>query len=83
MTVGAAYGDAFLAAVATADGVPPTITDWNPVARTLEPDPSVADAYDAQYERYLGLYAATRDLVHELADVQVTQADTRAKRVAS
>ena len=83
VTVGAAYGDAFLAAVATAEGVPPMITDWNPVARTLQPDPLAACAYDAQYERYLGLYAATRDLVHELADVQVTQAYARAKGVAS
>ena len=70
VTVGAAYGDAFLAAVATAYDEPPAITEWNPVSRTIEPDPSVAAAYDAQFDRYLRLYAATRDVVHDLARVQ-------------
>ena len=83
VTVGASYGAAFLAAVATADGVSPTITEWNPVARTIQPDPSAASAYDALYDRYRRPYSATRDIVHELADVQVAQADAGVQRSRS
>ena len=43
-TIGASYGAAFLAAVATADGISPRITDWNPVAETIRPDAAVAAA---------------------------------------
>jgi xylulokinase len=69
-TIGASYGAAFLAAVATADGIPPRITDWNPVAQTVRPDAAVAAGYDVLFERYLQLYASTKHLVHELADAQ-------------
>ena len=69
-TIGASYGAAFLAAVATADGIPPRITDWNPVAETIRPDAAVAAGYDVLFQRYLQLYASTKRLVHELADAQ-------------
>ncbi|MEV1131923.1 FGGY family carbohydrate kinase [Agromyces sp. NPDC049794] len=69
-TIGASYGAAFLAAVATADGISPRITDWNPVAETIRPDAAVAADYDVLFQRYLQLYASTKHLVHELADAQ-------------
>ncbi|MBD3943009.1 sugar kinase [Microbacterium sp. NEAU-LLC] len=68
-TIGAGYGAAFLAAAATAD-VPPRIADWNPVAHTVHPDPDAATYYDELFERYLHLYASTKELVHELAAEQ-------------
>lgn len=68
-TIGASYGAAFLAAVATADA-PPSIAAWNPVESVVTPDPARAAAYDALYDRYLRLYAATKDIVHELAATQ-------------
>ena len=69
-TIGASYGAAFLAAVATAQDAPPRIDDWNPVVRTIEPDPDAAAVYDELFDRYLRLYAGTKDVVHELARMQ-------------
>ncbi|WP_268928528.1 FGGY-family carbohydrate kinase [Microbacterium sp. KUDC0406] len=69
-TIGASYGAAFLAAVATATGEAPRIEDWNPVTDRIEPDPSVRAPYDALFDRYLRLYAGTSDVVHELAAEQ-------------
>lgn len=67
-TVGASYGAAFLAAAAVAaEGAAPRITDWNPVASTVLPDPARAELYDELFDRYLRLYGATKDVVHELA----------------
>lgn len=71
-TIGASYGAAFLAATATATAAeaPPRIADWNPVATTIRPRPEVAADYDVLFERYLRLYASTKELVHELAAEQ-------------
>ena len=70
-TIGASYGAAFLAASAVgADGHAPRIEQWNPVAERIEPDPDARTAYDALYDRYLRLYAGTKDVVHELAAEQ-------------
>lgn len=70
-TIGASYGAAFLAASAVAaEGAQPHIGDWNPVADTIMPDTAAKAAYDELFDRYLRLYAGTRDVVHELADVQ-------------
>lgn len=67
-TIGASYGAAFLAAVATApDGEEPRIRDWNPVAETIAPDAARQPIYDALFDRYLRLYAGTKGVVHELA----------------
>lgn len=67
-TIGASYGAAFLAAGAVTEGGDgPRITDWNPVASTVRPDPARAVLYDELFDRYLRLYGATKDVVHELA----------------
>jgi len=66
-TIGASYGAAFLAASAVGS---PRIEDWNPIVERIEPDPAARASYDALFDRYLRLYAGTRELVHELADVQ-------------
>ncbi|WP_193597285.1 FGGY-family carbohydrate kinase [Microbacterium sp. YJN-G] len=70
-TIGASYGAAFLAASAvSADGDPPRIEDWNPVAFRIEPDPGARAGYDELFDRYLRLYAGTAEVVHELAAQQ-------------
>ncbi len=69
-TIGASFGAAFLAAVATAEGEAPRIADWNPIAQTVHPDESLRDRYDALFDRYVRLYTATKDVVHELAAAQ-------------
>lgn len=66
-TVGAAYGDAFLAALSTGRVDPGDIASWNPVATVIEPDASVRALYDDRYGHYRALYEATADIAHALA----------------
>lgn len=73
ITIGASFGAAFLAASALAardHTEAPVITDWNPVAHTITPNPEHAQFYNELFDRYLRLYEGTRDVVHELADLQ-------------
>ncbi|MFW6695311.1 FGGY-family carbohydrate kinase [Streptomyces sp. MAR4 CNX-425] len=65
--VGAAYGDAFLAAVGAGRAAPPDIAAWNPVESTVTPDPAAAPVYEELYAYYLDLYPATRTVAHALA----------------
>jgi xylulokinase len=64
VTIGAAYGDALLAAraVGLSDG-----EGWNPPAGTVEPDPDAGRIYEELYGVYRGLYPATLDAAHALA----------------
>jgi xylulokinase len=63
-TLGASYGDAFLAAVAIGTLGPEEIASWNPVAGMVRPE-KVA-AYDRHYPLWKALYAQTRDIAHAL-----------------
>lgn len=69
-TIGAALGDAFLAAVAT--GAEPDIGTWNPVRATVRPDPARSAVYARFYPRYRALYKSTVEIAHFLADEQKT-----------
>ncbi|OYX24656.1 MAG: carbohydrate kinase [Rhodobacterales bacterium 32-66-7] len=63
-TIGASYGDAFLAALAVGLVSKADITRWNPVsARVL---PEAVAAYDRHYPLWKALYAQTRDIAHAL-----------------
>lgn len=64
-TIGASYGDAFLAALAVGLVEEGDIGRWNPVATRVKPD-RVA-AYDRQYPLWKRLYLQTRDIAHGLA----------------
>jgi xylulokinase len=67
--IGAAYGDAFLAGLAT--GVIPDASalegQWVRIASVVEPDPAASAAYQPIFEAFRALYAETRDTVHALA----------------
>jgi xylulokinase len=65
-TIGASYGDAFLAAVAVGAARPDEIARWNPVARTVTPED--VPAYARQYPLWKRLYTATRDIAHCLPE---------------
>ena len=68
-TVGAAYGDALLAAVGT--GALESIDDAAAgidVAERIEPDPALADFYDRRFSAYRQLFDATRPIVLSLQD---------------
>lgn len=68
-TIGASYGDAFLAGLAS--GIitdRSTITsDWVKLDRTIKPDDSMAAIYAPYHEIYKRLYANTRVEMHDLA----------------
>ena len=68
-TIGAAYGDAFLAGLAT--GLIPDLAalqrDWVKLAVTLQPRLAERAVYDAYYPIYRHLYEASRDDLHALA----------------
>ncbi len=61
-TGGAAYGDAFLAALAVGDADTADIHRWNPAAGEVAPRPEHAATYRALHTRFRRLYERTRDL---------------------
>jgi xylulokinase len=65
-TVGASYGDAFLAALAVGDAKPADIRAWNPPHSDIVPDPANAEVYRRQYAVFRDLYEKTRDLMRHL-----------------
>ena len=67
-TIGAAYGDALLAAIGS--GLVPPDTDWTAVGATVEPDHTFGPLYDELFAQYSTLYPATRSTVHALAAIQ-------------
>ncbi|MFJ2770938.1 FGGY-family carbohydrate kinase [Streptomyces sp. NPDC087300] len=79
-TVGAAYGDAFLAAVGAGLAAPGDIAEWNPTVEVVAPDPAASAVYDELYGLYLDLYPATREAAHVLASRQ--RADDARRRDA-
>jgi xylulokinase len=67
-TIGACLGDALLAAIGIE--LSPQVTEWNPIAITIEPRPEHAAAYERYYALYRELYPSTRDIAHALAREQ-------------
>ena len=66
-TVGASYGDAFLAALAIGAVSRSDIARWNPPEGTIRPRPRHAEIYRRQYSVFRRLYTQTRDLMAELS----------------
>lgn len=65
-TIGASYGDAFLAAVATGRASRDDIAHWNPAASTVTPEQ--VPAYAAQYPLFRRLYEDTKAIAHSLGE---------------
>lgn len=65
VTVGASYGDAFLAALAIGAAAPGDIDGWNPPERVVPPRD--IPAYARSYPLFRRLYDRTRDIMQELA----------------
>ena len=63
-TIGASFGDAFLAALAIGVVQPADITRWNPNASTVMPQ--TVPAYGIQYPLWKRLYSQTRDIMQAL-----------------
>jgi xylulokinase len=68
-TIGASYGDAFLAGVAT--GIVKDRSalkrEWVSVKQVITPDPALASIYDPLFGLYRRLYRRTTEEMHELA----------------
>ena len=67
-TIGASYGDAFLAGLATGlvDRPEALTTQWVRIAREIEPNPALAGVYDQAYAIYRNLYGHAKDDLHAL-----------------
>lgn len=63
-TVGASYGDAFLAACAIGAAAPGDIARWNPAAQTVKA--TANPVYDRQYRLFRRLYEQTKDIAADL-----------------
>jgi xylulokinase len=59
-TMGASYGDAFLAACAVGLAVQDDIGQWNPVVRVVTPE--VVEVYQRQYPLWKALYQQTKEI---------------------
>jgi xylulokinase len=68
LTIGASYGDAFLAGIGTGNLSKGDIHAWVGKGVTLEPDMNKKKQYNDLYQGYLELYENTRDLIHRLVD---------------
>jgi xylulokinase len=68
-TIGASYGNAYLAGIAT--GIIPERSalhrDWVKVAKVIEPHERTTERYQPYYEIYRSLYEKTKSEMHELA----------------
>ena len=62
-TVGASYGDAFLAALGIGDVVATDINNWNPPSRQAKPDATLKLLYDRQHGIFRALYDRNKDLM--------------------
>ncbi|MEW9837322.1 FGGY-family carbohydrate kinase [Mesorhizobium marinum] len=65
-TIGASYGDAFLAALAVGDVARKDIFSWNSEDRRIVPDKKTRTTYRKRYRVFRELYDRNRDLMAEL-----------------
>lgn len=66
-TVGASFGNAFLAACATGAAKPSDIEAWNPARETVSPNHT--DLHKAHNALFRRLYQDSRDIAHALTDI--------------
>jgi xylulokinase len=70
-TIGASYGDAFMAGLGSgliADASALN-REWVRIVDEIEPDPALASRYDEMFGIYLNLYGETRESMHRLGAI--------------
>jgi xylulokinase len=67
LTVGASYGDAFLAGLAAGILKREDLYNWVKEGRTINPDDDQRVLYEDYYVDYLELYRQTKDIMHRLS----------------
>lgn len=65
-TIGASYGDAFIAALAIGDVKRQDIGVWNPVVSEIAPRPELANLYGRRYRVFRALYEVTKGLMQDV-----------------
>jgi xylulokinase len=70
-TIGASYGDAFLAGLATGILKKDDLNTWVKHDEFIDPDPKQKQNYNHYYENYLELYKQTREIMHNLSDKSI------------
>jgi xylulokinase len=66
ITVGASYGDAFLAGLASGLLNRDDLADWVKTKTVISPGAESREVYEPLYQAYLKLYTQTKDIVHHL-----------------
>jgi xylulokinase len=67
LTIGASYGDAFLAGLASGILDRADIHRWVKPGHSIDPDSDQQAIYDDYYADYLALYRQTKDILHRLS----------------
>ena len=68
LTIGASYGDAFLAGLAAGLLKLDDLSHWVKPGVQIVPNLDHKETYDARYQDYRLLYEVTRDIVHRLGE---------------
>lgn len=68
LTIGASYGDAFLAGLAAGLLKPSDLSGWVQPGTIIQPNQANKVVYDACYADYRLLYERTKDIVHRLGE---------------
>lgn len=79
VTVGASFGNAFLAGCAAGLVRRSDISRWVQPGRRIVPDPSRREVYDSLYAQYRKLYDGTRDVMHALKSIASAHAGSRGR----
>lgn len=66
LTVGASYGDAFLAGLVSGSLQRDDLNKWVKHSQVIRPNVQFEQLYDRQYEKYKQLYLSTKSVVHGL-----------------
>ena len=71
-TIGASYGDAYLAgmAIGAVDGLKTLAEQWVKIKKEVKPDQKLKSVYDQHYQLFRELYNQSKEVVHRLADLQ-------------
>ncbi len=67
ISTGAAYGDAFLAALALGDVTLDDINTWNPIVENIAPNSKTAALYQRRFDLFKALYTQTKGLMAALS----------------
>lgn len=66
-TIGASYGDAFLAGLASGTVQRGALEAWVGPLRTIKPNTATQPFYDERFADFKALYISTRTVVHKLS----------------